>query len=152
MMLSTHFSLAELCASQTADRMALVNTPDDATIGNLTVLCHGLEMIRALVGLPILVSSGYRSPAVNRVVGGSTVSQHMTGNAADITCPAYGDPKNLLKAIMAAKLPYDQAILEFYQPATWSTPSRGWLHVSFVRTAPRQQALVIDPEGVRAYA
>lgn len=152
MQLSQHFSLAELTVSQTADRAGLDNNPNDAVISNLTVLCHGLEMIRALVGLPILVSSGYRSPVVNKLVGGSDTSQHMTGSAADITCPAYGDPKNLLKAVMAAKLPFDQAILEFYQPATWNTPARGWLHVSFVRSEPRQQALVIDGQGVRNYA
>lgn len=152
MQLSQHFSLAELTVSQTADRAGIDNSPDDGVISNLTVLCHGLEMIRALVGLPILISSGYRSPVVNKLVGGSETSQHMKGQAADITCPQYGDPKNLLKAVMAAKLPFDQAILEFYQPATWSTPPRGWLHVSFVRSAPRQQALVIDTQGTRAFA
>jgi hypothetical protein len=88
----------------------------------------------------------------NKLVGGSETSQHMKGQAADITCPQYGDPKNLLKAVMAAKLPFDQAILEFYQPATLSSPSRGWVHVSFVRGTPRQQALVIDNLGTRNYA
>jgi hypothetical protein len=152
MMLSTHFSLAELCASQTADRAGIVNNADDFTIAKLTILCHGLEMIRALVGQPILISSGYRCLELNAAVGSKPTSQHVLGQAADITCPQYGDPKSLMKAIMSAKLPYDQCILEYYQPATWSTPAHGWVHVSFVRGEPRQQALVIDQQGERAYA
>lgn len=152
MNLSQHFTLAELTASQTADRYGLDNNPNDAIISNLTVLAHGLELVRSLVGLPILVSSGYRSVVVNKMVGGSANSQHLTGSAADITCPAYGDPKNLLKAIMEATIPYDQLILEFYQPATWSTPARGWVHISFVRSEPRKMTLVIDGNGTRNYA
>lgn len=153
MMLSQHFGLAELCASQTADRMGIANNPDDFAISNLTVLCHGLEIIRATIGgLPILISSGYRCLELNAAVGSKPGSQHVTGHAADITCPQYGDPKSFMKAILAAKVPYDQCILEFFKPATWSTPPRGWVHVSFVRGTPRQQALTIDREGTRVYA
>lgn len=152
MMLSQHFGLAELCASQTADRMGIDNNPNDFAISNLTVLCHGLEMIRSLVGLPILISSGYRCLELNAAIGSKPGSQHVTGHAADITCPQYGDPKNLLKAILTAKLPFDQLILEYYKPASWSTPAKGWVHVSFIRNLPRQQVLVIDLEGTRVYA
>lgn len=151
-MLSQHFGLAELCASQTADRLGIANNPDDFALSNLIVLCHGLEMIRSLVGGPVLVSSGFRCLELNAAIGSKPTSQHVLGQAGDITAPSYGDPKNLLKVIMAAKLPYDQLILEFYQPATWSAPARGWLHVSFVRNTPRMQALVIDGQGTRAYA
>jgi zinc D-Ala-D-Ala carboxypeptidase len=151
MMLSKNFQLAELCISQTADRMGLDNNPNEAIITNLRILANGLESIRALVNLPILVSSGYRSPVVNKLVGGQPNSQHLTGSAADITCPRYGDPKNLLKAIIAAKLPFDQCILEYYQGATFNTPARGWVHVSFVTTEPRYEVLVIDGHGTRPY-
>jgi hypothetical protein len=152
MMISQHFSLAELTVSQSADRAGISNDPDDMAIANLTVLCHGLEMIRSLVGLPIHISSGYRSPVVNKLVGGAVNSQHMSGSAADITCPQYGDPKNLMKAIMAAKLPFDQCILEYYQPPTWNAPARGWVHVSFVRSGERQQALIVDTQGTQVFA
>lgn len=152
MNLTDHFTLAEMCASQTADREGIANNPNDSEISNLTVLCHGLEMIRTLVGQPLMISSGFRCLALNTAVGSKPTSQHVLGQASDVICPGYGDPKSLLKAVMTAKLPYDQAILEFYQPATWSTPARGWLHISFVRSNPRQQALVIDSKGTRAYA
>ena len=148
-MLSTHFSLQELTFSQTADRLGLDNTPNDAITSNLVALCHGLEMIRSLVGTPLHISSGYRSAQVNRAVRGALNSQHLTGQAADITAPGYGDTMALHKVILAKKLPFDQCILEYYTPGT---PSRGWVHVSFVKGTPRQQALVIDTLGTRAYA
>jgi hypothetical protein len=151
MQISTHFSLSELTFSQTADRLGLDNTPTDAIVDNLVSLAHGLEMVRALVGVPLYISSGYRSPQVNRAVGGQLNSQHCTGQAADISAPAYGDASSLLKVILANKLPFDQAILEYYRPATLSEPSRGWCHISFVRGTPRQQALVIDVLGTRGY-
>jgi hypothetical protein len=174
MQLTSHFTLAELTASQIADRNGIDNNPNDKVISALTVLCHGLEMIRTLVGFPISVSSGYRCEGLERMVcdgaykswcknHGKSVDmqswkeyfatkQHPLGSSADITCPEYGDPKSLMKVILAAKLPYDQLILEFYQSATWSTPSRGWVHVSFVRNDPRKQALVIDGQGTRVFA
>lgn len=152
MNLSIHFTLSELCASQTADRLGLDNTPSPEIIANLTALCHGLEMIRALIGVPVHISSGYRSSQVNRAVRGQPGSQHCLGQAADITAPNYGDAKSLLKVILAHKLPFDQAILEYYKPATLTEPARGWVHVSFVKGTPRQQALVIDNLGTRNYA
>jgi hypothetical protein len=153
MNLSTHFQLSELCASQTADRLDLDNTPNERTIDNLVALCLGLELIRALVRGPVFISSGYRSAQLNKAVGGSPGSQHTLGQAADISAPAYGDAMALVNVVIAAKLPFDQCILEFYQPATQGAPTRGWCHVSFIREAPpRQQALVIDKLGTRSYA
>lgn len=152
MNLSTHFTLSELTFSQTADRLGIDNTPSDSIITNLVALSYGLEMIRALVGVPIAISSGYRSAQVNRAVRGSPNSQHCTGQAADITAPNYGDAAALHKVILANKLPFDQCILEYYTPATLKAPSRGWVHVSFVKGTPRQQALVIDNLGTRNYA
>lgn len=145
-MLSTHFSLSELTFSQTADRLGLDNTPNDAITSNLVALCHGLEMIKALVGVPLHISSGYRSVQVNRAVRGTINSQHTTGQAADITAPNYGDAMALHKAILTNKLPFDQCILEYY---TQGTPSRGWVHVSFVKGTPRQEALIINTTGTK---
>lgn len=145
MNLTAHFTLAEMCHSQTADRLAMDNSPSMSITSNLMITAHGLEMIRALLQRPVVVSSGYRSPLVNRAVGGSASSQHCKGQAADITCPGYGPPRSVMEAILRdGSIPYDQLILEY------ADAGGGWLHVSFT-DAPRKQALVIDHEGTRAY-
>ena len=148
MKLTEHFSLEELCHSQTADRLGLNNQPDAITIQRLRSVAHGLEMIRTLIQCPITVSSGYRSLLVNRAVGGSSSSQHMTGHAADITAHNFGSPRDLMDAIVKAKLPYDQVILEF---ASLSDDSKGWVHISFSERN-RRQALIIDHHGTQEYA
>lgn len=147
MKLSEHFTLEELCASQTADRLGIDNTPPGSVVINLTKTAHGLEMIRALVQCPVVVSSGYRSPKVNAAVGSKPTSQHITGNAADISAPGFGPAKKLMEAIykQRATIKYDQLLLEF------AGNGGGWVHVSWT-DKPRQQALVIDHDGVRAYA
>jgi hypothetical protein len=147
MKLTDHFTLAELCHSQTADRLGLDNTPPPDVIKRLTATAHGLEMIRALVQCPITISSGYRSPRVNAAVHGAPSSQHMTGMAADITAPGLGRPKDLMDAILHARIhiPFDQCILEF------AGQGGGWVHVSFA-DKPRGQALVVDRDGTRVYA
>ena len=143
--LTDHFTLAEMCHSQTADRLGLDNTPPPDIIPRLAATAHGLEMVRALVQCPINISSGYRSPAVNTAVRGAKASQHLTGHAADITAPWFGPPKRLMDAIIKAALPFDQCILEF------ASHGGGWVHVSFT-DQPRGQALVIDQDGTRAWA
>jgi len=144
MKLTDHFTLAELTHSQTADRLGLDNTPPPDIITRLVATAHGLEMIRTLVQCPLIVSSGYRSPGVNAAVGGAKASQHMTGRAADITAPWFGPPKRLMDAIIKAKLPFDQCILEF------AGQGGGWVHVSWA-DKPRGQALVVDRDGTRVY-
>ncbi len=148
MKLTEHFSLEEFVHSQTADRLGLCNTPDAITVQRLRSVAHGLEMIRTLIQCPITVSSGYRSTLVNRAVGGAASSQHLTGHAADITAHNFGSPRDLMDAIVKAKLPYDQCILEF---ASLSDDSKGWVHISFSERN-RRQALVIDHNGTRDYA
>ena len=141
MMLSDHFSLAELTHSQTAARTpGLDNTPPPAIIAALTRTAEGLEHLRNMLRAPILISSGYRSPALNRAVGGSATSQHMRGEAADITAPAYGKPADLMSRIVHSSLDFDQCILEY----------GAWVHISF-SDKPRKQSLVIDHNGARAW-
>lgn len=140
MKLTEHFTLDELTHSQAATRHKLDNTPPPDVIKQLTKLAHGLEMIRALVQCPVVISSGYRSPKVNAAVGGSRTSQHMSGKAADITAPGFGRAADLMRAIHASIIPFDQCILEY----------GAWVHVSFADT-PRRQALVIDHSGTRVY-
>jgi zinc D-Ala-D-Ala carboxypeptidase len=101
MMLTKHFNLAEMCNSQTAARLGLDNTPSDDVVDKLRYTCAGLELIRLITGCPIVVTSGYRSPAVNHAVGGKETSQHCRGEAADITAPAYGHPVDFMDAIIS---------------------------------------------------
>lgn len=85
MKLSKNFSLEELIHSSTADARGIVNYPDNQSIQNLKKLCNDvLQPIRDKYGKPIYINSGYRNPQLNRLVGGSQSSQHLTGSAADI--------------------------------------------------------------------
>lgn len=142
MNVTNHFTLEELTFSQTAARRGLDNEPPPDVVDALTRTAHGLEMVRVLLQAPILVSSGYRSPKVNRAVGGATNSQHILGEAADFTAPGFGPPEMIVRAIMRSSrpIPYDQLIVEFGR----------WVHISFSRE-PRHQALVIDHDGTRAF-
>ena len=142
MKLTNHFTLEEMTVSQTAARLGLNNEPPEDVVKTLMATAHGLEMVRALLQAPILISSGYRALLVNRAVGGSPNSQHITGHAADFTAPGFGRPADVVRAIVAhPEIPFDQCILEFGR----------WCHISFTRN-PRRQALVIDHDGTRAFA
>src|SRR5215475_6802196 len=107
--------------SETAVRHEFDNRPDAKSRQNLLELCENmLEPIRELVGGPITVTSGYRSPTLNSIVGGAPESQHKTGEAADINC-ALVNPQSLFQRIRQSELPFDQLIDEF----------GAWVHVSY---------------------
>ncbi|TNC78251.1 peptidase M15 [Janthinobacterium lividum] len=114
MNLSPHFSLAELVASQVATRKGIDNTPSAAIVANLSRLAALLEQVRALVGAPIAISSGYRSPALNKAVGGAANSAHVLGLAADISTAKLA-PKALALLIQQSDIVFDQLIYE----GTW---------------------------------
>ncbi len=136
MKLSDHFTLAEMTVTQ---QRGLDNRPSRATIENLKATAELLEQVRALLGAkPIVVTSGYRSPEVNRAVGGSTHSEHMTGSAADFICPGFGSPLEVCKAIAASGISFNQLIHEF----------GAWTHISR-SDAPKRQILTIDGDGTR---
>lgn len=124
MRLSAHFTLSELCATGTG----LPNVPDAAAIEALRALVGNvLEPLRVALGLPLHVSSGYRSPAVNAAAGGAATSQHLRGEAADIWVS--GIPaEDLARRIVALGLPVDQLIVESL-PAVRAT-AETWVHVS----------------------
>lgn len=114
--LTLHFTLAELTHSQTANRLGIDNTPTSEIIDNLTRTAQTLERVRVLLGSrPITISSGYRSPDLNRVVKGARASAHLFGLAADFICPGYGTPLQICKAIAASNIDFDQII----QEGTW---------------------------------
>lgn len=133
MMLSPHFSLAEMIASDTATRLGIRNAPGEHELANLQRLCtEVLEPIRATVGQPVRVTSGLRVPALNRAVGGSPTSDHCDGRAADIVVD--GMPaRELAHLVRSLALPYRQLICEF----------GAWVHVSIppAGAAPTRQAL-----------
>ena len=138
MNLSEHFTLAELT---TTSHRQFDNTPNDAEMGNLVLLAELLERVKAFLnGKPIMVNSAFRSKAVNDSVGSKDTSQHRTGCAADIRVPGM-TPDQVVKAIIAAGLPYDQLIREF----------DAWTHIS-IADKPRRQALIIDKSGTRPFA
>lgn len=115
--LTPHFSLAEMTASATAARRGLNNAPGPDALANLRRTAELLEDVKRLLGnVPVLVSSGYRSPVVNKLIKGSRNSAHMRGLAADFIAPRYGTPLQICKAIEGSALWfYDQLIFE----GTW---------------------------------
>ena len=142
MNLTEHFTIEELTHT---DHRQLDNTPNDAELANLTRLAEFLEQVKTLLGgKPIMVNSAFRSKLVNDAVGSKDTSQHRVGCAADIRVPSM-TPDEVVKAVIASDLPYDQIIREFDR----------WTHVSIpnsIHNAPRKQALIIDKTGTRLYA
>lgn len=131
MNLSRNFTLAELVHSQTAARRGLDNTPPPEVVAELERLARTvLQPLRDRLARPIVVSSGYRSPAVNRAVGGARESAHLFGRAADITVPGMTS-REVCKAIVDGGLPFDQCIDEF----------GSWCHVAIAASVPRRQQL-----------
>ena len=127
MQLSAHFSLDELTKSQTAIRKGIANDPGPTEVAALRLLCEKvLEPVRRHFGKPVYINSGYRSPRLNRSVGGSSTSQHCKGEAADIEIP--GVANGAIATWIRDNLVYDQLILEAYSAGQ---PSSGWVHVSF---------------------
>jgi uncharacterized protein YcbK (DUF882 family) len=144
MQLSDHFTLEELTHSEVAERKNLDNTPNALEVSNLVRLAALLEEVRSLLNKPILLNSGFRSKAVNDSVGSKDTSQHRIGCAADIRVPGM-TPKQVVEAVIASDIGYDQIIEEF----------GSWTHISVPDTAarpPRKQALIIDKAGTRIFS
>lgn len=131
--LSPHFTLEEMVFSQTATRLNVDNRPTRAHIHNLRHLCEKvLEPVRVVLNAPIFVSSGFRSPALNRLVHGVSGSQHLQGEAADCHCSAI-TTRQLLRAFLNADVPFDQLILEQGRQSSW-------VHVSCSRQQRRGES------------
>ena len=142
MNLTPNFTLDELTHT---DHREFDNTPNDAELANIVRLADFLEQVKVVLGgKPIMVNSAFRCKQVNDAVGSKDTSQHRIGCAADIRVPGM-TPDQVVKAIIAAGIGYDQVIREFDR----------WTHISIpntVATAPRKQALIIDKAGTRAYS
>ena len=140
--LSEHFTLEELTHT---DHRELDNTPNDTEKNNLKRLAVFLEEVKTVLGgKPVMINSAFRSKAVNDAVGSKDTSQHRIGCAADLRIPGM-TPDEVVKAIIASGIGYDQVIREFDR----------WTHISVPNEptgTPRRQALIIDKQGTRAYA
>ena len=139
--MTPHFSLAELTVT---DHREFKNEPNPSEIANLQRLAELLEQVKSVLGgVPIMVNSAFRSKEVNDAVGSKDTSQHRLGCAADIRVPGMA-PDAVVKAVIAAKLPFDQLIREFDR----------WTHISVPndpKGKPRGQVLIIDRQGTRPY-
>jgi hypothetical protein len=141
MQLSEHFSLEELTHT---DHREFDNTPNDVELSNLTRLAEFLEQVRTLLSKPIFINSAFRSKLVNDAVGSKDTSQHRIGCAADLRVVGM-TPDEVVKAIIASDLNFDQIIREFDR----------WTHISIpnsIHNQPRKQALIIDKSGTRLYS
>jgi len=139
--LTPNFTLEELTITE---HRQFDNSPNEAEKANLKRLAAFLEEVKGLLGgKPIMVNSAFRSKQVNDAVGSKDTSQHRVGAAADLRVPGM-TPDQVVKAIIASKLGYDQVIREFDR----------WTHISIPNTPnakPRKQALIIDKSGTRQY-
>jgi hypothetical protein len=120
-----YFTYSELTTSDAARRLGIANRPTPAAEQNLEALAdYLLDPLRGAYGKPIRVNSGYRSPEVNQAVGGARNSQHVRGEAADITAGSVEENRKLFDLVQQLGLPFDQLIDE-----------RGyaWVHVSHRR-------------------
>ena len=140
--LSKNFTLQEFTKSQTALRRGIDNTPGPEHLANATELFRNVvQKVREKFG-PTVINSGYRGPALNEAVGGSSKSQHCKGEAADIECP--GTPNYDIAKFIEDNLDFDQLILEFYTPGV---PDSGWVHVSYKSEGNRKSILTAMKEN-----
>jgi uncharacterized protein YcbK (DUF882 family) len=141
MNLSAHFTLDELTHT---DHREIDNVPNESEIANLKRLAEFLEQVKTVLGgKPIMVNSAFRCKALNDAVGSKDTSQHRVGCAADIRVPGM-TPDQVVRAVIASGIGYDQVIREFDR----------WTHISVPNGAgdkPRRQALIIDKQGTRAF-
>jgi len=140
--LTEHFTLEELTHT---DHREFDNTPNESETANLARLATFLEEVKTVLGgKPIMINSAFRCKQVNDAVGSKDSSQHRIGCAADIRVPGM-TPDEVVKAVIASGIGYDQLIREFDR----------WTHISVPSVAggnPRRQSLIIDKSGTRPYA
>ena len=141
MNLSPHFTLDELTVT---DHREFDNSPTQDEISNLQRLAQLLEQVKeTLGGKPVMINSAFRCKQVNDAVGSKDSSQHRHGCAADFRVPSM-TPDAVVRAVIAAGLPFDQIIREYDR----------WTHISIPNTEdaePRGKALIIDKSGTRAF-
>lgn len=138
--ISAHITYAEATKSQTALRLGIDNTPTAEVLKRMRLVAETIfEPIRLHFGIPIAVSSFYRSPELNKAMGGAKTSQHVTGEAIDIDADVFGGLTNMqIFNYVLKNLPFDQLIHEY---GTKKIPA--WIHVSYKATGNRRQVIYL---------
>lgn len=148
MQVSAHFNLAEFERSETAARLGLPIVTPDRLVTNIRLLCERiLEPLRAELGAPIVVLSGYRPPAINKAVGGSPRSEHIDARAADIIAVGV-TPLEICRTAALLRLPFNQCIYEFREWCHVSVPVLGVPPRRELLTASRELGRTIYREGI----
>jgi zinc D-Ala-D-Ala carboxypeptidase len=146
MRLSKNFTLSEITKSNTAKRLGIDNAPNKEHLKNMQIIIRDLiQPMRDALG-PIRISSGYRSPVLNRAIGGSTKSQHCKGQALDLQFWKEGEMcnKEIYDWVLKEGIEFDQMINEF---------DYAWIHISLKDKGNRKQVLEAykDNDGDTAY-
>ena len=137
MNLSPNFTLEEATFSDTAVRLGINNQPSPEQLENMKITAQGMETVRKLLGKPIRINSWLRLPALNQAIGGALKSSHMDGWAVDFTCPAFGNPYTVAKALKQSDIQVDQVIHEFGR----------WVHISFAPEMRGQFLTIFKPDN-----
>lgn len=126
-----NFTISELLKSDTALRAGIKNIPDDPKVFDnlLTLIIKCLQPIRNYIGKPVVITSGYRSPALNQMIGGVNTSQHLSGCAADFIVPGLSID-TIIDKVKGSGVEYDQLIHE-----------GSWVHISYSKVRNRKQFL-----------
>jgi hypothetical protein len=138
MQLSKHLALAEVTRSESAKRLGISNMPTEQHIKNFKLLAEKVfEPIREHFGKPILISSGYRSQALNSAIGGSLSSQHCQGEALDLDMDGTDITNKQIFDYIKDHLEFDQLIWEF-----GSKDNPDWVHVSYESTGKQRKQVL----------
>ena len=151
MQISKHLSLAEVSRSETAKRRGINNTPSGEHLENFKKLAENVfEKVRENFGVPIHISSGYRSKELNKAIGGSATSQHCSGEAIDIDMDgsAHGVTNAQVFNYIKDNLEFDQLIWEF-----GSDTNPDWVHVSYESTGKQRKQILkaVKSKGKTVY-
>ena len=132
---STYFTIGELCASSTAKKLGIDNSPTPEIEKNLHLLIDNvLDPVRKIYGAPIRVTSGYRCPALEQAVSGKVYGQHLQGLAADLQPISGGSLADIFRAVIKHGV-WDQLIIEE------NANGARWVHVSYTPQNRRNQVL-----------
>lgn len=141
MKLTEHFTLEEFTRSNIASRLRIDNRVPDELMANIQLTANKLELVRKVLGFPIMITSGYRCPLLNARVGGVSTSAHTKGLAVDFLC-AYGTPKEICQRLIDTGVQFDKLIQEHNQ----------WVHIGFSPNYNRQIVLTaIKNSGKTVY-
>lgn len=136
MQLTKHFTLNEFTRSTTASRLKIDNSVPDELMTNVQLTATKLELVRAALGRPIIITSGYRCPTLNARVGGTSTSAHTRGLAVDFRCD-YVTPRQICQRLIDEGVQFDKLIQEHSQ----------WVHIGFSPTHNRQIVLTAIKQG-----